>query len=184
VKDLSMHIMDIFQNSIRAQATAISLDIVEDTQENFLRLVFTDNGVGMSDEMIEKVTDPFFTTRKTRNVGLGLPLLKQNAERTGGNFKIESQEGEGTRVTVQFVLDHLDRPVLGDVPGAVLLTITANPEIGFSYSHKKAEKSYCLSTSDLKAALGDIPFNSPMVYQYLREMVTENLNKIGVTLTS
>ncbi len=98
MKDLSMHIMDIFQNSIRAHATVISLDLVEDTQENYLRLIIADNSVGMSDEMIEKATNPFFTTRKTRNVGLGLPLLKQNAERTEGYLKIESQKGEGTRV--------------------------------------------------------------------------------------
>ncbi len=179
-----MHIMDIFQNAIRANATTISLDIVEDTQKNFLRLSFVDNGHGMSAKLSHKVTDPFFTTRKTRRVGLGLPLLKQNTERTGGYFNMESQEGEGTRITAQFVLDHLDRPVLGDVPGAVLLTITANPEIGFTYTHTKAEKSYCLSTSEIKTALGDIPLNSPMVYEYLREMVTENLNEIGVTLTS
>ncbi len=179
-----MHIMDIFQNAISAGATLISLDIVEDTHKNLLRIVFTDNGKGMTAQMAEKATDPFFTTRKTRKVGLGLPLLKQNAERTGGYFSLESLEGKGTRVTAQFVLDHLDRPVLGDIPGAIVLTVTANPETGFTYTHTKNELNYFFSTSAVKEALGDVPINDPAVYPLLREMITENLNEIGVSLTS
>ena len=179
-----MHIMDIFQNAISANATVISLDIVEDTPGNFLRLEFTDNGKGMTTEMANQVTDPFFTTRTTRKVGLGLPLLKQNAERTGGWFKLESQQGKGTMVRAQFMLDHLDRPVLGDVPGAIVLTATANPDIEFNYTHTKDNKKYCFSTPEVTEALGDIPVNDPIVYQYLRELIAENLNKIGVSLTS
>ena len=179
-----MHIMDIFQNAISAQADIISLDIVEDTRSNFLRLEFTDNDRGMSADIVKKVTDPFFTTRKTRKVGLGLSLLKQNAERTGGTFSLESQVGLGTRVTARFVLDHLDRPVLGDGPGAVLLTVTANPDISFTYSHTKDTKKYKFSTSEVKEALGDVPVNDPIVYHYLRELITENLNEIGVALVS
>ncbi|MDD4603891.1 MAG: ATP-binding protein [Bacteroidales bacterium] len=184
MKDLSMHIMDIFQNSVSASASLITLDIVEDTHDNLLRLDFTDNGKGMTIEMAKKVTDPFFTTRKTRNVGLGLPLLKQNAERTGGFFKLESEEGKGTKVTAQFVRDHLDRPVFGDIPGAILLTVIANPDIVFTYSHKKDEKKYYFSTLEVKEALGDVPLNDPLVYHYLHEMITENLNEIGVSLSS
>ena len=184
MKDLSMHIMDIFQNAISAKASIISLDIMEDKRDNLLFLEFTDNGMGMNTEMVKKVTDPFFTTRTTRKVGLGLSILKQNAERTGGSFKLESQEGIGTRVTAKFVLNHLDRPVLGDVPGAVLLTVTANPDIIFNYSHIKDSKKYNFSTSEIKEALGDIPLNDPIVYHYLRELVTENLNEIGVELVS
>ena len=184
MKDLSMHIMDIFQNSITAKATIISLDIVEDTLDNFLKLEFTDNGKGMTAAMAKQVTDPFFTTRKTRNVGLGLPLLKQNAERTGGYFNLQSIEGKGTIVTAQFVLNHLDRLVLGDVPGAIVLTATANPEIMFTYTHAKDEKKYRFSTLEVKEALGDIPLNDPLVYPYLREMISLNLNEIGVMLNS
>ena len=179
-----MHILDIFQNAISAEADLITLDIVEDTRENLLRLEFSDNGKGMTTEMVQKVTDPFFTTRTTRKVGLGLSLLKQNAERTGGSFGVVSSEGVGTKVTAEFVLDHLDRPVLGDVPGAVLLTVTANPGIGFTYSHTKDGKVYCFSTTEVKEALGDIPVNDPLVYHYLREIITENLNEIGVALVS
>jgi hypothetical protein len=179
-----MHIMDIFQNSVSAKATVISLDIVEDTIDNFLSLEFIDNGTGMTAEKVKRAVDPFFTTRTTRKVGLGLSLLKQNAERTGGSFRINSQLGKGTKVSATFILNHLDRPVLGNVPGAVVLTATSNPEIELTYSHTKDKKKYYFSTSEVKEALGDVPLNDPLVYHYLCEMVTENLNEIGVTLTS
>jgi hypothetical protein len=179
-----MHIMDIFQNSVSAKASMISIDIDEDTQKNYLQLTITDNGCGMTDAIVNKVTDPFFTTRTTRKVGLGLPLLKQNAERTGGFFRLESKEGEGTRMTAQFVLDNIDRPVLGDIPGTVILMVMGNPGIGITYNHKKDGRNYNFSTMDVKEALGDIPLNEPSVYKYLREMITENLSEIGVELTS
>ena len=179
-----MHIMDIFQNAISANATLISLDIVEDTHANLMRLEIGDNGIGMSQQMQRQVTDPFFTTRTLRKIGLGIPLLKQNAERTGGFFRLESEEGIGTRVIAQFVLDHLDRPVLGDVPGIMVLAVMANPQIGFTYTHLKDKKLYRFSSMEVKEALGDIPVNEPMVYKYLHEMITENLEATGVTLTS
>ena len=176
--------MDIFQNAISAKATFISLDVVEDTFHNFLKLEITDNGKGMTEEIVKQVTDPYFTTRTTRHVGLGLPLLKQNAERTSGSMSLESEVGKGTRISAQFVLDHLDRPVSGDIPGAVLLTAIANPETGFAYSHTKNGKRYFFSTTEAKEALGNVPMNDPIVYRYLQEMITENLNEIGVSLTS
>ncbi|MFZ4522827.1 MAG: ATP-binding protein [Bacteroidales bacterium] len=184
MKDLSMHIMDIFQNSINAEASIISLDIVEDTQKNSFTIEFTDNGKGMTKEMAKQVTDPFFTTRTTRNVGLGIPLLKQNCERTGGSFSVVSTEGKGTTVTAQFVLDHLDRPVSGDIPGAVVLTATANPGIRFVYTHVKDHQEYCFSTEEVQAALGVVPMSDPVVYSFLVEMINENLKDIGVSLTS
>jgi hypothetical protein len=92
-------------------------------------------------------------------------------------------EGSGTTVTAQFVLDHLDRPVLGDIPGAVVLTAMSNPHVGFIYTHTKNDKKYSFSTTEVQEALGDVQLNDPLVYQYLREMITENLNEIGVTLT-
>jgi anti-sigma regulatory factor (Ser/Thr protein kinase) len=184
MKDLSMHIMDIFQNSISAHATEISLDITEDTHRNSLTIEFTDNGQGMTKEMAKQVTDPFFTTRTKRHVGLGLPLLKQNAERTGGFLHLQSDVGMGTRVTAQFVLDHIDRPVLGDIPGAIVLTTTANPGISFIYNHTRDGNNYCFSTIEVQEALGEIPISDPFVYNYLKELITENLNGIGVKLTS
>jgi len=179
-----MHIMDIFQNSVSAKASMISIDVDEDTKKNSLRLTIIDNGCGMTDAIVKKVTDPFFTTRTTRKVGLGLPLLKQNAERTGGFFRLEAERERETRMTAQFVLDNIDRPVLGDIPGTVMLMVMSNPGIGITYEHKKDGRNYVFSTKDVKEALGDIPLNEPSVYKYLREMITENLSEIGVELTS
>lgn len=109
MKDISLHIMDILQNSTRAKATVIELLVEEDEQNDKLILKFTDNGTGMSQETLEKVLNPFFTTRTTRKVGLGLSLIKQNAEQTGGSLEIESELGKGTVVTVTFGLSSIDR---------------------------------------------------------------------------
>ena len=99
MKDLSMHIMDILQNSTRAKANNITLEVLENYDADTLTLIFKDDGCGMNAETVEKVTNPFFTTRTTRKVGLGLPLLKQNTEMTGGSMKIDSEVGVGTTVT-------------------------------------------------------------------------------------
>ncbi|MCK9202843.1 MAG: ATP-binding protein [Bacteroidales bacterium] len=184
MKDLAMHILDILQNSLRANATKIDLDIDEVTTANQLIIAVSDNGKGMSEEVCEKVTDPFYTSRTTRKVGLGLPLLKQNAEQTGGSLRIESEEGLGTRVTATFILNHIDRPEMGDIAGALVLTITANPDIEFSYRHRKDMQSYTFNTREIKGALGDLPLNDPHVYPLLLEMVRENLKEIHVDCTT
>jgi hypothetical protein len=172
--------MDIFQNSIRANATLISLDIQENISENIFQITVVDNGDGMTSDMIEHVTDPFMTTRTTRKVGLGLSLFKQNAERTGGFLSIESELGIGTKVKTQFVHDNIDRPVSGDIAATVLLTATAHPEIEMVYQHTINDKTYCFSTTEVKEALGSIPINDPMVYPYLHEMISENIKDISI----
>jgi hypothetical protein len=179
-----MHIMDILQNSIRAGASSVQLDIVEDTNEQTLSVTLTDNGKGMSEEMAARATDPFFTTRTTRPVGLGLSLLKQNAERTGGRFSLESREGQGTRVCAGFRTCHPDRLVFGDVPGVVMLVTSSNPGIRVDYSHDRNGRVYKFSSGELREALEGINLSEPSVYRYVKEMITENLNEIGVELTS
>jgi len=179
-----MHIMDILQNSISAGSTCLHLEIVEDTAQNSLEIEISDNGSGMSEELIKQAADPFFTTRKTRKVGLGLSLLKQNCERTGGYFKLESQEGKGTKVTAGFVLNHIDRPVYGDIPAIVVMTSMSNPVIDFIYCHRKDNMNYRFSSREVQLALGGISINDPLVYPYLIEMIHENLKEAGVTLSS
>ena len=174
-----MHIMDILQNSIRAKATRVMLDIKDDTQNNELSFTITDNGIGMPSNILRQVTDPFFTTRTTRRVGLGLSLLKQNAERTGGSLSIESAEGIGTRLKARFIKDSIDRPSLGDISSAVLLTVTANPAIDFEYTHTTDGRRCKFHTTEVRKALGDIPINEPSVYGHLLEMINENLKEIG-----
>lgn len=175
-----MHIMDILQNSVRAESTMISLDIEEDTKENMLSMVITDNGKGMEPEMLSKATDPFFTTRTTRKVGLGLSLLRQNALRTGGTFSLESTPGKGTTVTSQFRSDHPDMLPYGDLAGAILLPVISNPSISFVYSHRKNKEQYTFSTDEVRTALGGLSLDAPELYRPLHGMIIENLKEISV----
>jgi hypothetical protein len=180
MKDLSLHIMDILQNSTRAKASKIELDIIEDTVKNTYTIIFTDNGCGMDEETVKRVIDPFFTTRTVRKVGLGLPLLKQNCEQTGGSLHITSKVNEGTKVEAIFIHDNIDRPTLGDIAGTMVLTVSAYPDIYFIYRHEKDGKSYVFDTEEIKEALDGISIQTPEVIQYLREMITENLREIDV----
>ena len=180
MKDLSMHIMDILQNSTRAKANNITLEVLENHDADTLTLIFKDDGCGMSAEMVEKVTNPFFTTRTTRKVGLGLPLLKQNTEMTGGSMTIKSEVGVGTTVTAVFGLTHLDRPPMGDLAGTMVLTIAAHPEIHFILHFQRVkdgaeQTDYILDTDELYEALDGVSMQEPEVMAYIKEMVEENL---------
>ena len=175
-----MHIMDILQNSTRAKANNITLEVLENHDADTLTLIFKDDGCGMSAEMVEKVTNPFFTTRTTRKVGLGLPLLKQNTEMTGGSMTIKSEVGVGTTVTAVFGLTHLDRPPMGDLAGTMVLTIAAHPEIHFILHFQRVkdgaeQTDYILDTDELYEALDGVSMQEPEVMAYIKEMVEENL---------
>lgn len=175
MKDLSMHIMDILQNSIRAEAKDITLEVIENEEDDALVLRFIDNGCGMDSEMVQKVVNPFFTTRTTRKVGLGLPLLKQNTEQTGGSLDIQSEKGKGTTVTAVFGLTHLDRPPMGDLAGAVVLTASASSDIHFVFHYKTDRTEYVFDTDEVKQALDGMSIQQPQIVQYLIEMVRENI---------
>ena len=176
MKDLSMHIMDILQNSTRAKATEITLEVLIDTEKDTLTLVFKDNGCGMDEETVQKVIDPFYTSRTTRKVGLGLPLLKQNCEMTGGSMHIESKVGVGTTVTAVFGLTHLDTPPMGDLAGTLVLTISAYPDIRFIFHYQiDDEVDYVLDTKEVYEILDGMPINDPDVIASLKEMVEENI---------
>ena len=175
-----MHIMDILQNSTRAKAKNITLEVLENHDADTLTLVFKDDGCGMSAETVEKVVNPFFTTRTTRKVGLGLPLLKQNSEMTGGSMKIDSELGVGTTVTAVFGLTHLDRPPMGDLAGTMVLTIAAHPEIHFVFHFQRTQggeqtTDYVLDTDELYEALDGVSLQEPEVMSYIKEMVEENI---------
>ncbi|RUT78664.1 ATP-binding protein [Ancylomarina longa] len=178
MKDLSLHIMDIIQNSVRAKASLVELDINENQKEDLYSITIKDNGCGMSTEILERVCDPFFTTRTTRKVGLGLSLLKQNAEQTGGNMEIWSEEGKGTRLDVCFSLSHIDRPVLGDIAGTMVLLLGANPEMDFIYRHRTEKGEYIFDTKEIKEVLEEVSVSDPNIMQYLKELIKENLNTI------
>jgi hypothetical protein len=180
MNNISMHILDIAQNSIRANASCIEISISEIPERNILELTINDNGSGMDAEMLNKVTDPYTTSRTTRKVGLGLPLLKQSAEQSGGFVKVNSEKGVGTSVYALFKYDHIDRPPLGDCGGTIILLVAANPKIDFRYIHSYNSAKYEFDTNEVKQALGDADISNPKIRTMLKEMVTENIKELYV----
>lgn len=179
MRDLAMHIMDIAQNSVSAKATKLLLEINENSTDNTYTITIKDNGIGMTRDYVSTISDPYVTSRSTRKVGLGIPLLKQNAERTGGNIEIESELGKGTTVKALFYLSHPDRPPLGDIAGTVVLLCISNPEIEITYDHYTSQGNFHYNTVEINDNLDGIPMSDPQVYKFLKDMINENLDEIG-----
>jgi nitrogen-specific signal transduction histidine kinase len=179
--EISLHILDIVQNSIRAQASLIRIEIDDDAKNDLLTIVISDNGKGMDIETLAQVADPFFTTRTTRKVGLGLSLLKQNAEQTGGSFSIESEVGKGCHTKAVFVLSHLDRQPMGDMAGTMTLLIGANPDIRFIYTHKTALSALEFDTLEAKDELDGVPISHPDILKAIRNLIEDTLDMIEAT---
>lgn len=172
--ELSLNVLDVVQNSIRANADFIQIQVVINSEQDSLTITITDNGLGMTKEQIIKAEDPFYTTRTTRPVGLGLPFFKYAAEATGGEFKINSEPGRGTKVTAVFGLSHIDRMPLGDMTSTIHALITLNPDIDFLYIYQVNNNSFKLDTREFREILDGMPFNVPEVSVYIKEYLTEN----------
>ena len=140
MRELSLHILDIVENSTRAGAQQVFITLAEDADKDTLTLEVKDDGRGMSTEIQGKVLDPFYTTKTVRRVGLGLPMLAQAAERTGGRLVLESHEGKGTHVNVTFGLSHIDRQPLGDMAGTMVSMIAGNTDVDFVYRHERGDR--------------------------------------------
>lgn len=165
--------MDVAQNSISAKAALVQISQI--TAGSRLTVTITDNGRGMSAEQVAQVTNPFFTTRTTRDVGLGVPLFKMACEQTGGSFSIESELGKGTVVTAEFVTDNIDMTPVGDMNSTILLLITCNPGIDFIYTNEIDGKRFVLDTRELREILGeDVEFNNTEVAAWIRDYLAEN----------
>lgn len=144
--ELSLHILDLLQNAAEAGANQVELTVTADTRQNLLTICVADNGKGISEEMLEKVADPFVTTRTSRKVGLGLALLKAAAESCGGDLAISSRLGVGTKVTASFRLDHIDLPPLGDIAGTIMAFMAGRSGMIFSYRHCRNDREYVFSS--------------------------------------
>lgn len=175
--ELALNILDIAYNSIRANASLIEIHIIDSVKDNYISIEIIDNGCGMNQEQVEKVIDPFYTTRTTRNVGLGIPLFKQNAELTGGMFKITSAVGKGTCVKTMFVKDHIDTPMMGNLIDTIATLIQANESIDYEFIYKNDDLSFQMNTKDMKDILGDVQINEPEVILWLKEYMKEGLGK-------
>lgn len=179
MKEISLHILDLVQNSIRAKATVIEINVAESRKNNSLRIDIKDNGTGMSKEMLEKVTDPFFTSRTTRKVGLGVSLYLQLVEQCKGHMLITSEEGKGTKLSSEMELDHIDRQPMGDIAGVWVLLVQSNPGIRFIYTHVTESGSYIADTEEIKSILGNGGLYGPGILKYMKEMIRGNLDEIN-----
>ncbi len=177
--EISLNILDISQNSIAAKASLIQITVETRTEEALLRVVIEDDGKGMSEEALARVTDPFFTTRTTREIGLGVPFFKQEAESTGGTFSIDSDPGRGTIVTAVFHTDHIDCMPLGDLNATIRSLVTMEPQIDFLYTRIVDGRSFVLDTREMREILGGVPFDAPEVSEFLSQFLEENENELS-----
>lgn len=182
--ELSLNILDVAENSTRAGATLTEISVTADTAADTLTVVIADNGCGMTDEQLRAVCDPFFTTRTTRKVGLGVPFFKQAAESAGGSFTIRSEYGVGTVVTAVFGLSHIDRMPLGDITATIHTLITMHKDTDFLYTYTVDDRSFVLDTREFREILGGVPFDTPEVSAYINDFLSENKRETdaGVTL--
>jgi len=176
---LSLHILDIVENSTRAGAKLVTIAVTEDPDRDLFRIDITDDGRGMDRETLKKALDPFYTTKGVRRVGLGLPMLYQATQQCDGRFEIDSKEGVGTRVSAEFRLSHIDRQPLGDMAGAIATLIAGNPEVDFVYSHKNADHVFTLDTREIKEEIAEVPVNHPEILKFIRTSIEEGLEEVG-----
>ena len=178
MRELADNILDIAQNSISAKASLVEIDIKVCHQENSVSISFKDDGCGMSEEMVKTVAEPFTTTRKTRKVGLGLPLLKMTALMTGGDFAIASSIGKGTTVDVSFGLDHIDRPPMGDVPGALFTLVLMNPQIDFLFVYDYDGQNFTFDTRVIKETIAPIPMDNPEISAWIKDCLYQEITEL------
>lgn len=179
MQELSLTVLDIAENSAQANATNVKICIVQNTNKNLQTLTIQDNGKGMSKKMVENAFNPFFTTRTTRKVGLGLSFLKMNAELTGGSVQIESIVKKGTTVTANFNLDHVNRTPLGDMASTMAALIQGNPNVVFEYIFEKDGAKFAFSSKQVQEILEDIPINTPCVTMFIKGYIAENMQQFA-----
>ena len=179
MKEISLNILDITENSVKANATLTEISINEIGDE--LTLTIKDDGCGMDEQTVKSVIDPFYTTRKTRSVGLGIPLLKLACEQTGGTLSIESSTDEsnhGTTVRAIFFKNHIDFIPLGDVTSSIVTLIQGHPDTDFLYSHKTDAGEVSIDTREIRAVLEDVPLDTYEVICWIRSNMLEQYDEI------
>ncbi len=177
--ELALHLLDIAENSSRAHATLVEIEVAEDLERDLLSLEIRDNGDGMDAATLERALDPFYTTKKVRRVGLGLPMLSQAARAAGGHFTIESSPSQGTRIQAVFGHSHIDRQPLGDIPGVMTALILGNPQTDFVYTHTRGGQSFVLDTREIREGLGGVPLNHPEVLGLIRDNIREGIAELN-----
>ena len=173
MEDLSLHILDIAENSVAAKADKIEIRILEEKDKDLLSVEVIDNGVGMDKATLEKALDPFYTSKTVRRFGFGLSLLSEAAKAANGHLSVQSKKGEGTRIKADFQYSHIDRQPLGDIGQTIITLIIGNPEIDFIFEHIKNGHTYSLDTRKIKKDLNEMPINSLTGIRMLRKNLEE-----------
>jgi hypothetical protein len=175
MRELSLHLLDIAENSVAAGARTVTITVREDLAGDRLALSIQDDGKGMDAATVARVTDPFVTSRTTRKVGLGLPLLKEAAEMCNGFLRISSTLGVGTLVEVEFQHSHIDRMPLGDLAGTLLTLLISAPAVHWIFVYQVNDQSFVLDDAPIKAELADVPLSEPSILSFLREEIVSGI---------
>ncbi len=178
MRELSLNILDIAQNSISAGASLTEIVVNENTKDKTLLIGIYDNGCGMTEEQVKSVIDPFFTTRTTRKVGMGIPLFKMSCEQTGGKFTIESEKGVGTKINALYKTDSIDFTPLGDIASTIVTIVSMNADKDFLYRRILDDREAIFSTVEIKKILDGVPLSEPSVMNWIEEYLNEQYNEL------
>lgn len=179
MKELSLHVLDIIQNSIVAGATLVVIEVEVQHDRDWMRIAIQDNGRGMDEALLERVVSPFTTSRTTRKVGLGIPMFKAGAEAAGGAFEIRSKVGEGTFIQAEYAISNIDRPPLGDIAETIYATVICNPTLDFVFQYRVNQEEYLFDTREIKKVLGgEVPLNLPQVAAWIKEDLVEGIHAL------
>ncbi|MEA3460551.1 MAG: ATP-binding protein [Bacteroidota bacterium] len=180
MKEIALHILDITENSIAAGADRVTVSVRDEEPADLLHISIEDNGKGMGEEELHRLSDPFYTSRTTRRVGMGIPLFRQHAEMAGGGLTIRSEKGVGTKVEATFHLSHPDRQPLGDLEGSWMLLVSANPDIEWELVCSNGAEDFSISSSEIRLALGVESIQGTELTSSLRRMIRNNLDELGL----
>lgn len=178
MEELALHILDLLENALAAGARLIIVNIIEDTERGVITIEVEDDGRGIEAEALAQILDPFYTTRKTRKLGLGLPLFQATAAQCGGDLTLESRPGEGTRVVATLKLGHPDLPPLGDMGATIAAALSSEQEADIIYRHRRGQKEFQFSSSWLKLHLGEVPLNCGPVLDWVRRYINKGLAEL------
>ncbi len=173
--ELSLNLLDIVQNSIHANATLITINVIDHQQMNCIGFEVIDNGCGMTDEQVSKVIDPFYTTRTTRTVGFGIPFLQQLADETDGELKLSSVLNSGTKLSLKLKKDNIDVPVMGNLADTLFTIIQANQTIDFYFKYLDDVHEFIFDSKEIKEILDGVDINSPEIILWIKDYIKEGL---------
>jgi hypothetical protein len=179
MRELSLHLLDIAENSIAAKASEVRVSVIESTLLDLLQMSVQDNGKGMDAQTVAQVVDPFYTTRTTRKVGLGIPLLKEASEACNGFLTLQSEPGVGTRLDVQFQRSHIDRMPLGNLADTFIQLLVMNPSIHWVFLYKVDDREFNMDYAEIQEALDGVSLTEPPVLNTIREMVETGIRDVS-----